>query len=195
MGETAKLQGSRPGQFGLNDWLGQLDGAVTPDRLVTAILPVQEMREFQRRYVFSSGSQALLMGERLVLAWTVPLNEWWRPRSLMFTNKDSTVKVVRIEFTVDNTGTNAYRAVETRVDSGESKIIYGAHLDGAIAADFPTRFTSLLPSIMEPNDVMTMIQTQNTTIASEQSWILLYELVPRPATALVRGPDAAATVL
>jgi len=195
MGELADLQSARAGQFVLNDWLGQLDNAATPKGLIPVILPTQEMREFQRRYRFDGGSQDLLMGERLTLSWTVPRNEWWRPRTLMFTNKDSTVKVVRVEFTVDNTGTNIYRAVETRVSSGESKIIYGAHLDGAIGTDFPTRFASLLPSIMEPNDVMTMVQTQNVTIASEQSWILIYELVPAPTEPLTRGVAAAATVV
>ena len=194
MGELVDLQSGRAGQFTFNDWIGQQDNAATPQGVVPIILPTQDMREFQRIYRFSSGAESLAMGERLVLAWQVPRNEWWRPRTLMFTNKDSTVKVTRIEFTVDNTGNNAYRAVETRVDSGESKIIYGAVQDGAIGA-VVNRFTSLLPSIMEPGDIMTMIQTQNVTIAAEQSWILIYELVPAPAESLTRGVAASATVL
>ncbi len=194
MGETAKLQGTRPGQFGLNDWLGQIDGAVTPQSMVKFILPVQEMREFQRRYVFSAGSQDLLAGERLVLIWTVPAQEWWRPRTLMFTNKDSGDVVVRVEFSVDNTGNNVYRASRMPVDGGQSQVIYGQDIDGAVGSVIG-RFASRLPSTLEPNDTITMTQENGVAIASEQSWILLYELVPQPATALVRGADAGVTVI
>jgi len=193
MGETAQLKGPFGGQFSLNDWLGQLNNAATPQDLLRTIVPVQEMRDFQRRYVFSSGKQTLQIGESLVLRWTVPRTEWWRPRTLMYTNKDNTSQFVNVSFTVDNTGDNLYRAVRTRVDLGSSQVIYGQDLDGAIA-NATGRFTSRLPSIMEPGDVMTMVQEFGAAILSEQSWIFLYELVPQPATALLRGPDAAVTV-
>lgn len=194
MGETSELRNQQAGTFGFNDFISQGDGGATIRRMLRTLLPVVDMRDFQRKYRFSSGSQALLMGERLVLAFTVPANEFWRPRTFMFTNKDSTEKVIRVEFTIDNTGTNIYRAVQTRVGSGESQVVYGQDLDGAIGS-VVGRFTSLLPSIMEPSDIMTVVQTQAVTIASEQSWILIYELVPAPAESLVRGIAAAVTVV
>jgi len=194
MGERADLRNRQAGTFGFNDFINQGDGKATILRMIRTMLPTVDMRDFQRRYRFAAGSQDLLMGEKLVLDFIVPENEFWRPRTFMFTNKDSTVKVIEIEFTVDNTGNNLYRAVQTRVDPGESKIVYGAHQDGAIG-EVVNRFTSLLPSIMEPSDVMRVIQTQAVTINSEQSWILLYELVPGPAAPLVRGIAAAVTVL
>jgi len=194
MGETAELRNQQAGTFGFNDFISQGDNGATITKMFRAMLPVVDMRDFQRKYRFSSGSQELLIAERLTLDFVVPENEFWRPRTLMFTNKDSTVKVVRVTFTIDNTGNNIYQAVQTRVDSGESKVIYGADEDGAIGA-VVDRYTSRLPSIMEPNDVMTMTQTQNTTIAAEQSWILIYELVPAPAESLVRGISAGVTVI
>jgi len=194
MGETAELRNQLAGTFGFNDFISQGDGNATIRTMIRTMLPVVDMRDFQRRYRFSSNSQDLLIAERMTVNFVVPENEFWRPRTLMFTNKDSTVKVIRIEFTIDNTGNNLYRAVETRVDSGESKVVYGADQDGAIG-NVVDRFTSRLPSIMEPNDVMSMIQTQAVTIASEQSWILIYELVPAPAESLVRGIAAAVTVV
>lgn len=193
MGEREQLNGPLAGQFGLNDFLAQQNSDLTPRDMIRSILPVQEMRHFQRRYVFSSGKQTLEIGEELILRWTVPENEWWRPRTLMFTNKDSTSQFVIVTFTVDNTGDNVYRAVRTRVDLASSQVVYGQDIDGSIGTA-TGRFASRLPSIMEPGDVMTMAQQFGVTIQSEQSWILIYELVPQPAVALVRGPDAAVTV-
>ena len=194
MGETAELRNRQAGTFGFNDFITQGDGRATIQKMFRVMLPTVDMRDFQRRYRFSSGSQDLLIGERLTLAFTVPANEYWRPRTFMFTNKDSTEKVIQVQFTIDNTGTNIYQAVQTRVASGTSQVVYGQDLDGAVGA-VVGRFTSRLPSIMEPADVMTVVQTQAVTIASEQSWILIYELVPAPAESLVRGIAAGVTVI
>jgi len=193
MGERAKLKGPFGGQFSLNDFLGQSNNRATPQDIVRTILPVQEMREFQRRYVFSAGKQTLQIGERLVLRWTVPRTEWWRPHNLVFTNKDTGTQTIRITFTVDNTGDNIYRAVQTVVPNGATQVVYGADLDGSIG-DTAGRFASKLASIMEPGDAMAMEMTADVAVLAEMSWTLLYELVPQPATSLRRGPDAAVTV-
>jgi len=194
VGESVTLRNGLSGGFSLNDFLKQGDSQATTQRLLRTMIPTVDMRDFQRRYRFSPGKQTLQVGERLTLNFVVPANEYWRPQTLMFTNKDSTVKVIRIEFTIDNTGDNLYRAVQTRVDPGESQVVYGQDLDGAIGA-VVGRFTSRLPNIMEPGHAATLIQTQAVTDISEQSWIFIYELVPAPAASLVTGIAAAVTVI
>jgi len=193
MGETAELRNPESGTFSFNDFIAQGDNEATVLRLLRTMIPTIDMRDFQRKYVFSSGKQTLQIGETLVLRWTVPDNEWWRPRTLMFTNKDNVIKGILVEFTVDPSLDNIYRAVQTVVGVGDSQVVYGQDLDGAIG-NTVSRFSSRLPSIMRPADVMTMIQLQGVAIVSEQSWTMIYELVPQPAVALVRGVDAAVTV-
>ena len=193
MGETAELRNPEAGTFSLNDFIAQGDNEATVLRLLRTMIPTIDMRDFQRKYVFSAGKQTLQVGESLFLQWTVPDNEWWRPRTLMFTNKDNALKTVRVEFTVDPSLDNIYRAVQTRVDAGESQVVYGQDIDGAIGTS-TGRFASRLPNIMRPGDIMTFVQQQNVAILSEQSWTMIYELVPQPAVALVRGVAAAVTV-
>lgn len=193
MGELVDLQSPLAGQAGLNQWLGQQDQAATPKGLLPIILPTQEMRGFQRRYKYSPGSQTLQVGESFFLTWTVPQLEYWRPLTLHFTNKDNVIKGILVTFSVDKSGNNIYRAVQTVIGLGESQIVYGQELDGAIG-NTVGRFSSRLPNIMEPGDTMTMQQLQNVAILSEQSWIFVYELVPQPATPRSVGVLAAVTV-
>lgn len=193
MGELVDLQSPLAGQAGLNQWLGQQDQAATPKGLLPAILPTQEMRIFQRRYKYSPGKQTLQAGESLVLTWTVPQLEYWRPLTLHFTNKDNVIKGIVVTFSVDKSGDNIYRAVQTVVGVGESQVVYGQDIDGSIGNQ-TSRFASRLPNIMEPGDTMSMQQLQNAAIISAQSWIMVYELVPQPATPRSVGVLAAVTV-
>lgn len=192
MGETAELRNQQAGTFGFNDFISQGDGAATIRKMLRTLLPVVDMRDFQRKYRFSSGDQTLQIGEVLRLDFTVPANEHWRPRSFMFTNKDSLARDMLVIFTVDLSAANEYRAVKTTVGPGSSQIIYGQDLDAGVNAI--GEFTSLLPIIMEPTHVMTVRMTGGVAVISEQSWIFVYELVPAPAESLTRGIAAAVTV-
>lgn len=192
MGETAELRNPESGTFSFNDFISQGDNEATIRNLLRIMIPTVDMREFQRKYVFSSGKQTLQIGETLVLDWTVPDNEWWRPRTLLFTNKDNIARDLIVRFTIDPSGDNIYQACKVTVAAGSSQVIYGQDIDGGV--NIPGEYVSVLPNIMRPADVMTAAMTGTVAILSEQSWTMIYELVPQPAVALVRGVDAAVTV-
>jgi len=193
MGETAELRNPQAGTFSFNDFISQGDNEATIRNLLRTLIPVVDMRDFQRKYEFDAGGVTLQVGDRLLLVWTVPDNEWWRPRSLMFINKDNINHNVRVEFSVDNTGNKVYRASQTQVANGESQVVYGQTIDAGISAD--GSFTSILPNPLAPQDTMTMTMLANAAIISEQQWLMIYELVPQPAVALVRGVPAVATII
>jgi len=197
MGETAELQSVLAGQFSLNDWLGQQDGAATPKGLIPFILPVQEMRPFQRRYRFDEGTQALSAGERIsLLRWTVPQREWWKPLAVLYQNADSATHNVLTSFSMaKSVAALVYQPTRTRIRANATKIVYGTVWDGTGSTEDETMYSSDLHVTMEPGDNFDLIDLTVNSGASQQRWIFVYELVPQPPTPRTRGVAGAVTVV
>lgn len=194
MGETAQLQGERPGQFGLNDFLGQLDNAATPQTIQRTILPVQEMRHFQRRFRFSSGSQTVQIGETFRVRFNVPRLEFWNVLGIYWENGDSVAHETEVNFSINrsnlgdlNNAVSAYRAALTSIPNGDSKVVYGVNQDKDTNNKFYSQF---LDVILEPTDFVEVRVRVGMTSIAGQRWTLLYELVGRPSAARERGVAA-----
>jgi len=197
MGEsTTDLRNRQAGTFGLNDFISQGDGKATIGRLLKTLLPVVDLRDFQRRYEFIPGEQAVAIGERVAsVRFIVPANQFWRPLTLMYRNPDSATHVVQTQFTMYNGNTPsivAYRMTRTQLPTNSEKIIYGQDLDGGINSI--AGYASRLPVIMEPSDVFSFEDLTNAIVATTQEWLFIYEIVPGPATELARGSDGLVTV-
>ncbi len=196
MGELADLQTALGGQFNLNDWLGQQDNEATPKGLVPAILPVQEMREFQRRYRFDSGGATLQIGEVETNFWRVPEGEYWRALALLYTNDDTVAHDIFTTATVDPAGVAAeYRPSRTRVDAKNTKVIYGTDQDSTMSGGTNTFWMSKLPMILEPRDEFGFKDDDVAVSVSTQLWTFIYEIVPRPGTPSTRGVKGLTTVV
>jgi len=184
MGELVDLQGTRAGQFGFNDWIGQQDQAATPKGVIPAILPVQEMREFQRRYRFDSALQAIAIGERWTVTWIVPRDEWWRPLALQWRNGDTASHTISFGAAIDRRG-----AIETlimssiTVGAGRLALIYGVDGEDVGANDYHARF----PFVLQPGDIIIAADSTVAVAAGNPQYTMVYELVPRPAQANTRG--------
>ncbi len=197
MGETVNLQSALAGQYGLNDWLGQQNNLATPQGLVPLILPVQDMREFQRRYLFDQGTQSLVLGERIsLLSWTVPPNEYWRPLSLIYQNADAGTHTVLTQFTMArNPAALVYQPSRTLIRQSSTKVVYGTVWDASDGAANEQHYSSPIYVVMEPGDSFGFEDITVNVGASQQRWIFVYELVPQPATQRTPGVAAAVTVV
>lgn len=199
MGETAKLNTPLAGQFSLNDFLAQQNNDVTPREILRTIVPVQEMRDFQRRYLFDTRTQALFAGERIsLLRWEVPANEWWKPLRLLYGHFDSITHSIIITFTMSrNDQIIRYVPVRTTVDAGLQKVVYGAHADGTMQSGLSNtgRYISTIPVTMEPGDLFTLVDETSNAGASVAQWVFVYERVPQPATQRTPGVVGAVTVV
>jgi len=194
---TVNLQSALAGQYGFNDWIGQQDNLATPRGVIPAILPVQEMREFQRRYLFDTGSQSLIAGERIsLLSWTVPDNEYWKPLQLLYQNADNINHNILCNFSMARSpAAVAYRTVDSVVAANSTKVVYGLDNDGPLAGGTQGFFFSRIPVTMEPLDIFDFTDSTPNNGASQQRWIFVYELVPQPATQRTPGVAAAVTVV
>lgn len=182
MGETAVLQGARAGQFVLNDWLGQQDNAATPQGIVPFILPVQEMRPFQRTYKFSSGRQTLAIGEVVSLVWRVPEGEYWKILGVFWENGDNVDHSLSVNFTInpsllgDQGGAiSIYRAALINVAGGASKVIYGLNIQTRTNTDLYHQFLDIS---LQPTDAISITMGEVVAAGGAQSWTMLYELMP-----------------
>lgn len=196
MGETAQLNGPLPGQFVLNDFLGQRNNAATPENIVKSILPVQEMRNFQRRYRFDQGSQNLLIGEQLSeVIWEVPPKENWNPVAVFFSNGDpGKDHDIITRLVVPGAGFVDWDLARTRVSQNSSKRIFGTILDGSLGTG-DSDFMSPSPIILQPGHSFSIIDTDTVSAGTSLRWLFVYELVPAPATALTPGVVGAVTVV
>lgn len=191
MGETAKLRNGLMGGFGLNDYFEQGDGSTTVGRLLKTLLPTVDLRDFQRRYEFSTVGQTVLVGELWDALWTVPRGETWMPRAVAYTNKDSGQHVISVTLELaDNLGLILAR---TTVESGQTAFVFGAKLNadvrlGAFQADAPTPIESGFK-------IRVVDLTAGVEASVAQGITIIYELVPQPATPLTAGPDPVVTVV
>jgi len=184
MGEKAQdLQGARAGQFTLNDWLGQQNNQATPKGMLPFILPVQEMRGFQRLWRFSSGAQDLAIGEILAsVRWPVPDREFWRIRGIFFDNPDNVDHTYATDFTVnlsllsdDGLAVGIYRAALINIAAQARKVIYGLDIQTRTNTDI---YSQSLDMTLEPGDVLSVKMGEVASVAHRQTWTMLYELVP-----------------
>jgi len=197
MGESVKLRNGLAGGFSLNDFLKQGDSQATTRRLLRTMLPVQEMRDFQRRYLFDTGSQSLFAAERIsLLSWTVPANENWKPLALLYQNGDSGTHQVLTAFTMSkNPADLVYQPSRTLIRANSTKIVYGSVWDASNGAANEQHYSSPIYVTMEPSDRFDLIDESANTGASVQRWTFVYELVPAPSTARTPGVEAAVTVV
>jgi len=195
--QLVDLQSPLAGQAGFNQWIGQQDQAATPKGVLPFILPTQDQRDFQRRYLFDEGSQSLVLGERIsLLSWTVPANEFWRPLALLYQNADSGTHQVVTAFSMSrDPAALVYQPSRTLIRQSSTKVIYGTVWDASNGAANEQHYSSPIYVTMEPDDRFDFIDESPNTGASVQRWIFVYELVPRPSTPRTPGVVAAVTVV
>ncbi len=158
------------------------------------------MRDFQRRYEFDTGVQALFATERVsLLRWTVPPNEFWRPLNLSVSQTDSIQHQVLTTFTMArNPAVIRYVPTRTKIQAGAAKIVYGADADGSMASGSSAQvdeWISRIPVIMEPGDLFSFIDETAAAGALTLTWVFVYERVPQPAVARNPGVVGAVTVV
>jgi len=199
MGETVRLRNQLAGGSGLNDFLRQGDSEATIGQLLRIMLPTVNMRDFQRRHKFDSGSVALAIGQRISSTlWTVPLNENWRPVALFLKNGDTVVHDIVTIITIDPAlpvPVNTWQPSRTRVDPATAKVVYGNDQDGTMSGGVNTFWMSKVPVTLEPDDTFGFFDDDVAVSASLMEWTFIYELVPAPATRLVRGVKGAVTTV
>lgn len=184
MGEIVDLQTTLAGQFGYNDWLGQQDNAATPKGSLRVILPVQEMRAFQRRYRFDSQAPNLGVGERWTVTWIIPQNEWWRILAIQWLNGDTVSHIISVRAAIDRSDPiQTFRASRFIVESGIIQLVYGLD-DMAIATN---EYFGRFPAPLQPGDTLFLGDQTVTATANQSQYTLIYELVPRPVQPTSRG--------
>lgn len=197
MGETAELRNPQAGSFGFNDFINQGDGNATIRRMLRTLLPTVDMRDFQRRYKFDTGAQALTVGQRLTqVLWRVPAGEFWRPAGLFFTNADSAVHDIICITTIDAAALTTWQVSRTRVDASSSKLVFGSDQDSTMTSGVNTFWMSKVPIILEPADAFAFIDEDVIAAVGPVThrWTFVYEIVPGPATPLTKGVVGAKVV-
>jgi len=197
MGETARLRNQQAGTFGFNDFINQGDGNGTITKMLRTMVPTVDMRDFQRRYLFDTGSQALFAGERIsLLRWTVPDFEFWKPLSILYQNADSGTHTVFTSFSMAKSpAALVYQPSRTLVRGNSTKVVYGTTWDASDGAANEQHYSSPLNVTMEPGDNFDFTDLTGNTGASQQRWFFVYELVPAPATARTPGVVGEVTVV
>lgn len=184
MGEFAQLQGSRSGAFGLNDFLGQLNNNVTPQRILRSILPTQEMRAFQRVYKFDSAAPMIAIGERWTVTWVIPRAEWWRVLAIQWVNGDTVSHAISVGTAIDRSDPiQTLRASQIIVDGGKAQLVYGLDNMALGGNEYFGRF----PAPLQPGDILSVGDETVAVVANQPQYTLVYELVPRPAEPTTRG--------
>jgi len=199
MGETAELRNRLAGTFGLNDFISQGDNEATIPKLLRTMIPTINMRDFQRRFRFSSGSQALAIGEFITVEWTVPRTEFWLIKGIFWENADNAAAhVYSVEFSINRSrlgdlgnGVARYRAVFTSIELGDSKVIYGDFQNNDSSANAYNQF---LDVTLEPEDSVRVVVGIPQAAAIGQRWTMLYELVPGTSATRTRGVAAVRTI-
>ena len=191
MGETAELRNQKAGTFGFNNFISQGDNNATIGRMLRTMVPTVDMRDFQRSWKFSSGRQALLIGEVVSVRWVVPANEAWNIVGIFWENADSLEHQYNVNFTVNPSllgdGTLAvsiYRAAFMNIAASQRKVIYGLNIQTRTNSDLYHQFLKLT---LEPGDVLSVDQLTAASGASFAAWTMLYEIVPAPSVARTRG--------
>lgn len=191
MGETAELRNEQAGTFGFNDFITQGDSEATIRKLLRTMVPTVDMRDFQRRWRFSSGAQSLLIGEVVSVRWVVPPNEAWKVHGIFFENGDNVDHQYATNFTVNPSllgdaggAVSIYRAAFLNIAASQSKVVYGLNIQTRTNTDLYHQFLDLT---LEPADVVSVTQTPVANIAHTPRWTILYEIVPAPAVARTRG--------
>ncbi len=191
MGETAELRNEQAGTFGFNDFITQGDNEATIRKLLRTMVPTVDMRDFQRRWKFSSGNQALLDTEVVAVRWIVPTGEAWKVQGIFWENADDAEHQYSVSFTVNPSlqgdgglAVSIYRAALLNIASGQSKVIYGLNIQTRTNTDLYHQFLDLT---LEPADAVTVTMLTGSNGVSSARWTLLYEIVPAPAVARTRG--------
>lgn len=194
MGEAADLRNAEAGTFGLNDFISQGDGNATITKLLRTMVPVVDMRDFQRRWRFSSGAQLLAIGEVISIRWQVPANENWKVTSVYWENGDNVQHSYSTFVTVNPTDMGdqggligTYRPSLQLVSAAQSKVIYGLDSQERTNTDI---YHQLLDLTLEPTDAFVVTMEEVAVGGGTQRWTLLYEIVPAPAVSRIRGIPA-----
>ena len=152
------------------------------------MLPTVDMRDFQRRYEFSSQDLTVLVGEVFDVLWTVPADQAWRPILVQFINDDNVDHEIVTQ--VRMTGGLIIKLSRTAVVQSQTKIVFGQVLDGLID-QVPKRYTTRAPVPLEPGFQLQIVDlTTAVNPSSAQNVTIVYERVPQPATVLTSGPAA-----
>jgi len=194
VGEAKNLQGAKAGQFTLNDWLGQQNNAASPKGVLPFILPVQEMRPFQRRYAFTSGNQALLITERVQVRWEIPDFEFWKVLGIFWENPDNIDHSYSIVFTINRSSigdqggsVSQYRVALMTISGQANKVIYGLDIQTRTNTDLYHQFLDIT---LEPGDAISITMNEDANVATSARWTMLYELMPGPPERRVKGLDS-----
>ncbi len=191
MGETAELRNQQAGTFGFNNFIAQGDNDATIGRMLRTMVPTVDMRDFQRSWRFSSGRQAVGIGQTIAVRWVVPIGEAWKIQGLFWENADSATHNINVFFTVNRSllgdagaAVSAYRAALMQVNANGSKAIYGVNIQLNTSS---AQYHQFLDLTLEPGDAFSVQAATASTLAVSPGWTMLYEIVPAPSIARTRG--------
>jgi len=191
MGETAELRNEQAGTFGFNDFITQGDNEATIRKVLRTMVPTVDMRDFQLRWKFSSGTQLLAIGEVLAVRWEVPTGENWKLTSIYWENGDSAQHSYSVFVTVNPTDmgdlgdlVGTYRPALQLVSAAQSKVIYGLDSQERTNTDI---YHQLLDLTLEPTDAIQVVMNDVIVGGGTQRWTMLFEIVPAPAVSRTRG--------
>jgi len=192
------LESRAAGQQGLSNFLNNDNNAAAPVGLSRTIQPGIDLRDYMRQFRFSNWSGAVAIADEVQqVAWTVPEGEFWDLKSMWYHNLDSGAHdvIIRSTFNNDASFPAQYVPVFTRVLADVQKTIYGNIWEGTQGSGDNGYFSGLLPTIMEPGDVLTFQDLDAYAVAVTAAGGIVYELVPEPAKRTVKGVGTSSLII
>lgn len=179
MGE---LQKDIIGQFALNDWYQQRNNEATLQRSGTALIPVQEMMKFQRRFRTGEFQRAGIAGQQFVGEIEVPRTETWRFHYFDLSHDDSGPLKFTVTIEPSNTGLTApreYTIFREDVDPGiNTPIIESMSENPGSGSLFKRRST--LPLEILPGDFLRVLSDAFVGANVITHVFFRYEILPPP---------------
>jgi len=177
-------QSPRAGSFILNDWLGQQTNLATIQGLSTTLVPVQTVREFQRR-IRSVGNVTIpvTIGQFVTFSAVVPEDETWQIQFVGVNHVDAPANDHNITLRIipGVPADQPYVVARVEVDSGQDTPLYPSHVLTTAASD--VRFVARGAQILEafPGDTV-QIFDETALIAATGTFrpVIRYEVGPPP---------------
>lgn len=196
MGETADLRNQLAGTFSLNDFIRQGDNEATVRKLVKAILPTMDLKDFRRRFRIDTQSLAMTVGQVITdLRWIVPRGEAWRVHSILMENTDSAPHFIQVRMSyargADSRGGAFFPVARVQVGTGFDQPVYGLTQQNVTS----TTFSSFPDIVLEPGDFISLTDlTALVDAATAQGFQIVYEIVPQPTETRTQGVGGVAII-
>jgi len=196
MGESVDLRNPLVGGSSLNDFLRQGDSEATVRRMVKAILPTVDLKDFRRRFRIDTQSLAMTVGQVITdLRWTVPRDEAWKVHAILMENTDSAPHFIQVRTTyargAASRGGAFFPVARVQVGTGFTQPVYGLTQQNTTS----TTFSSFPDIVLEPGDSIGLTDlTALVDAATAQGFQIVYEIVPLPTQTRSQGVSGSAII-